>query len=60
MKIKPLDNYRCATYSRPPLDKNKIYKAVIATNIPNYKELGLVFCDDYLLNKNEYKIIERK
>jgi hypothetical protein len=60
MKIKPLDSYKCAIYSKPPLDKNKIYKVELATNQPNYIELGLVFCNDYLLNKNEYKIIEGK
>ena len=54
MKIKPNDDYRCAIYSRPPLDKNRTYTAEIATNQPKYKEKGLVFCGGYLLNQYEY------
>ena len=61
MNIKPKENYRLlGTYPVITLDRNKVYKAIIATNQPNYKENGLVFCDDILLNKNEYTIITRK
>ena len=56
--IQPKDDYRCAGYSRPALDKNKVYSATPATNQPDYIEKGLVFCDDYLLAKNEYYLID--
>lgn len=56
MKVKPKENY--VAVSRPPLDKTKIYDAVIAINQPNYKEEGLIFCNGFLLNKNEYIIEE--
>lgn len=55
--IQPKENYSCASYSRPPLDKTKTYKGYIAFNQPDYKEKGLVFCKGYLLKKGEYKII---
>jgi len=58
IKIQPNKNYKCAIYSRPPLDKTKIYNGVIAFNQPDYKKKGLVFCEDYLLKKGEYKIIK--
>ena len=61
MNIKPKENYRLlGTYPVITLNKNKVYKAIIATNQPSYKENGLVFCDDILLNKNEYTIIKGK
>ena len=61
MQVKPKENYRLlGTYPVITLNKNKVYKAIIATNQPDYKEKGLVFCDDILLNKNEYTIINRK
>ena len=61
MNIKPKENYRLlGTYPVITLDRNKVYKAIIATNQPNYKENGLVFCGDILLNKNEYTIIKGK
>ena len=56
--IQPKDDYRCAGYSRPALDKNKVYSATLATNQPDYIEKGLVFCGDYLLGKNEYYLID--
>jgi len=59
MKIKPKENYKLAgTYPKIVLDKNKVYDGVIATNQPEYKKKGLVFCGDILLNKSEYKIIK--
>jgi hypothetical protein len=60
IKIQPKENYRCAVYSRPALDKTKTYKGYIAFNQPDYKEKGLVFCKDYLLKKGEYKIIKEQ
>ena len=55
--IQPKDDYRCAVYSRPALDKNKVYSATLATNQSDYVERGLVFCGDYLLDKNEYTVV---
>ena len=55
--IKPKEDYRCASYARQSLDKNKVYSATIATNQPDYAEKGLVFCGDYLLDKNEYTVV---
>jgi hypothetical protein len=60
IKIQPNKNYRCPIYSKPPLDKTKTYKGYIAFSQPNYKEKGLVFCEDYLLKKGEYKIIKEQ
>jgi len=60
MKVKPKENYKCFAYSRPPLDKTKIYDAVIPSNQPNYKEQGLIFCNGFLLNKNEYIVEENQ
>lgn len=58
MKIKPKENYKLlGTYPYISVDKDKVYDAVIATNEPNYKEEGLVFCGDILLKKGEYIII---
>ena len=56
--IQPKQNYRCVSYSRPALDKNKVYSATLATNQPDYIENGLVFCGDYLLGKNEYYLVD--
>ena len=53
MKVKPKENYKLLGTSIV-LNKNKTYNAVIATNQPNYKEKGLIFVDDVLLNANEY------
>ena len=54
--IQPKENYQCANHSLKPLNKNKVYSAELATNQPEYIEKGLVFCDGYLLEKNEYTI----
>jgi|TARA_R110002153_G_scaffold20819_2_gene70354 hypothetical protein len=56
--IQPKDDYRCADYSWPALDRNKVYSATLATTQPDYIEKGLVFCGDYLLGKNEYYLID--
>ena len=55
--VQPKENYRCGSYSRKPLDKNKVYSATVATNQPDYIKNGLVFCGDYLLDKNEYTVV---
>ena len=59
MRIQPKENYRLlGTSPVITLDKNKVYDGIIATNQPNYKKKGLVFCGDILLNKSEYIIIK--
>ena len=59
MRIKPKENYRLlGTYPVITLDKTKVYEGITATNQPNYKEEGLVFCGDILLNKDEYTIVK--
>ena len=46
------------------LNKDKTYKAVIATNQPDYKEKGKIFVEpnedlqiELLLTRNEYEIV---
>ena len=59
MKVKPLLNYRFANYPKSTsLNKNKVYDGVIAINQPKYKERGLIFINDMLLDKNEYGVVE--
>jgi hypothetical protein len=57
MKIKPKLNYNLLG-TKIRLNKNKIYNGIIATNQPNYKKEGLIFVNEILLNKKEYKIIK--
>jgi hypothetical protein len=57
MKIKPKLNYNLLG-TKIRLNKNKIYNGIIATNQPNYKKAGLIFVNEILLNKKEYKIIK--
>ena len=47
------------------LNKDKTYKAVIATNQPDYKEKGKIFVEpnddlriELLLKKGEYEVVE--
>ena len=56
MLIRPKDYHVLGTDIR--LDKNKVYLAKPATNQPDYKKLGLVFCDEVLLARDEYEVIE--
>lgn len=57
MKVKPNDDYRLlATEIR--LDKEKIYDASPAENLPLCEELGLIFVEEVLLRRGEYEIIE--
>ena len=56
MKIKPNDNFRLLG-TDIELDKNKIYEAEDASNIPDHKERGLVFVNGILLDKSEYEIV---
>jgi hypothetical protein len=62
MKIKPKLSYSISGYGK--LNKDKTYKAVIATNQPDYKEKGKIFVEpnedlqiELLLTRNEYEIV---
>ena len=62
---KPNENYKLLG-TEIKLDKNKLYTFIPASNIPNYKEKGLIFLQikgssgcGFLLNKNDYKLINK-
>ena len=57
MKVQPKLNYRVPNNDIKPLDKNKVYDAIVASNQPNYREEGLIFVGDYLLKRGEYTIV---
>ena len=58
MLVKPKLNYRLyATHIS--VSKDQTYKAIIATNQPNYKERGAIFINEILLEKGEYTIVEK-
>ena len=63
MYIRPKLSYSMDGYGQ--LDKDKIYKATIATNQPDFEKDGLIFVlpnedlrIELLLNKDEYTEIE--
>ena len=66
-KIKPNLNYHLLG-TKIRLDKNQEYNFIPASNIPNYKEKGLIFVEieggegcsgsGFLLNKTEYIIVK--
>ena len=56
MKIKPNESFKLLG-TGIELDKNKIYESEDASNIPDYKERGLVFVNGILLDKSEYEIV---
>jgi hypothetical protein len=63
MKIKPKLNYSMSGYGQ--LNKDKTYKAVIATNQPDYQKEGKIFVEpnddlriELLLKKGEYEEVE--
>lgn len=59
MLVKIKENFKLANYSsNTALKKNKIYSAIIASNIPKYKENGLIFVENLLLDKNDYIIVK--
>jgi len=63
MIIQPKQNYTNNNYPRLKLDKRKWYLAEIATNQPDYKQKGKVFCmvggDSMLLEGGDYKVISK-
>jgi hypothetical protein len=54
MKVKPKEAYELAGIPSTKLDPERVYDAVEATNQPDYKEQGLVFVGEILLDKTEY------
>lgn len=56
MKIQPLSNFQLLGTSLT-LTMGKTYNATRATNIPNHKEKGLVFCNGILLDSTEYVVV---
>ena len=58
MRVKVHGAYRSAGYPRDgALDPNKTYEAIIASNQPDYENLGLVFVGEILLDRTEYTVI---
>ena len=58
MLVKPNKNYSlCST--NISVSKDQTYKAIIATNQPNYKEKGAIFVNKILLERGEYIIVEK-
>ena len=57
MKIKPNENYKLLGTSIQ-ISKDTIYTVEFATNQPNWKEKGSVFCEGILLHREDYTIIE--
>ena len=57
-RVQPKLNYRAANNDMKPLNKNKVYDAIVASNQPNYKEDGLIFVGNYLLKRGEYTIVK--
>ena len=58
MKVKPKESFKLLG-TNISLDKNKIYEAIEASNQPNWKEKGLIFADEVLLEKGEYEIVNK-
>jgi hypothetical protein len=56
MKVKPNESYKLLGTSIT-LDKNLVYDADHATNQPDWKERGLIFVEEILLEKGEYEIV---
>ena len=54
MFIKPNEDFYCYAFGK--LNKNRIYKAELATNQPDYIELGKVFVHGILLDHYDYVI----
>ena len=57
LTVKPHDDYELLG-TQIKLDKNRVYKAHIAFNQPDYKRYGLIFVDGVLLNRSEYRLVK--
>ena len=57
MKVKPNRSYRLAGFTHG-LIKGRIYNAIVASNIPDYKLRGFIFVKDILLDNTEYTIVK--
>jgi len=56
--VKPKKNFRHIGWATmETLDKTKTYKAIKAVNQPDWEAKGLIFIDDFLLNKDEYDVV---
>jgi NMD protein affecting ribosome stability and mRNA decay len=57
MRVKPKLNYQLLG-TDIKLNCKKVYRATIASNIPNYKKQGFIFVSGVLLDKTEYTIVK--
>ena len=61
MLVKPNENYRQAgVIGGVELNKNTIYDAEIASNLPEYEEKGKVFVEGIMLTNDEYAIVKEE
>jgi len=65
MLIKPKLSFREAGFQGMhgwpwAVKANKVYKAMPATNQPNYKKEGKVFVGELLLTKKDYTVVTRR
>ena len=61
MFVKPKKNFRHISWATTEtLDKTKAYKATRATNQPNWEAKGLIWVENFLLNKDEYDVVTEK
>lgn len=63
MKIRPKLDYKLLG-TDIQLNKNKVYNAIVSTNIPEYKEKELIFVNvrgdyEFMLEKGEYIIVKK-
>ena len=56
MRVRPKMNFKMMGTSET-LDKTKAYKAIKATNQPDWKAKGLIFVGNFLLSTGEYDVV---
>lgn len=62
MLVKPNLSYQFDMLSRKypwALKKGRIYRAVHATNQPDWKKKGKIFVGEVLLEKGEYRVVRK-
>ena len=58
MVVRPKKNFRHVSWSSmETLDKTKNYWATKATNQPDWEAKGLIWLNNFLLNKDEYDVV---
>lgn len=57
IRVRPLLDYHLVG-TNVKVSRKTIYVATIASNIPDYKERGLVFVKGILLDRSEYRVID--